>query len=306
MTAQEKILFEKLKQEVAKTFLKENIALSPDISQWKGDDIVTFQEDLLHKVKGRVSEKWFYNYFRNDIQKLPRIDMLNLLSEYVGYQNWADFKQQNSPTPQKERKISKQIISIFGSLLIGLTILLAWKMNSPDIKHIHFCFVDEIQSPITDIKVKLLVKNESEKGLTLNNNCININTKQENIKLKIQSPYFEDMIINRNINTNEYEEEIVLQTDLYSLMIRHFSNSDTSNWQKRREKLNIGIADNAVIYQQWFGNNKGIEIYTKQEFVEQLTIPTSLIRNIEILEIAYQNDKVIKLRFVINPKKSKK
>ena len=303
MTEQEKILFEKLKQEVAKTFLKENTALSTDISQWKGEDIVTFQEDLLHKVKGRVSEKWFYNYFRNDIQKLPRIDMLNLLSEYTGYQNWADFKQKNTPKAKKERKINQKTISFLAGALVGLAILVAWQINQPSKKHIQLCFIDELQSAVKDITVKQILPNESEKILPLDDNCIRFETEDANISLKIHSPYYEDVIINRNVDNNDYQEQIVLQTDLYSLMIRHFSNSDTENWQKRRERLHKGIADNAVIYQQWFGKNKGIEMFSKDEFIEQLTIPTSIIRHIEILEIAYKNGKVIKLRFSISPQK---
>ena len=51
-----------------------------------------FQEDLFQEVKGKVSEKWFYTYFKNDAPKLPRIDMLNLLSSYVGFENWYAFK----------------------------------------------------------------------------------------------------------------------------------------------------------------------------------------------------------------------
>jgi hypothetical protein len=305
LTAEEKILFEKLKQAVAKTFLQENTALSADISQWKGDDIVTFQEDLLHKVKGRVSEKWFYNYFRNDVQKLPRIDMLNLLSEYTGYQNWADFKQQNSPKPQKNSKIKTKGISFIGGILVGLAILLAWQFSKPSAKKVHFCFVDEMQSPVNDVKVTLILENESEKMLKLKENCIDLRSLQEQIKLKITSPYFENIVINRNIAGEDYSEQIVLQTDLHSLMIRHYSNSESQNWQKRREKLEQSIADDAVIYQQWFGDKKGIEIYSKTEFIEQLTIPTSLLRNIEILEIAYKDNKVVKLRFVINPKNKK-
>jgi hypothetical protein len=113
-------IFIELRKRVATTFLKENTALSTDITQWKGDDILRFQEDLLIKVKAQVSEKWFYNYFRKDIQKLPRIDMLNLLSEYVGEKNWAAFKNKYSNKPVtflSKRNIVLLVIVVIAVLL---------------------------------------------------------------------------------------------------------------------------------------------------------------------------------------------
>ena len=37
------------------------------------------KEDI---VNGRISEKWFYTHIKSNSGKLPRIDMLNILSEY--------------------------------------------------------------------------------------------------------------------------------------------------------------------------------------------------------------------------------
>ena len=91
MNSNEKYLFNLLKSAVAKTFLQNNSALEA-ISEWKGEEILQFQEDLFDKVKAKVSEKWFYTYFKNETEKLPRIDMLNLLSNYVGFDNWNAFK----------------------------------------------------------------------------------------------------------------------------------------------------------------------------------------------------------------------
>ncbi|MEJ8597967.1 hypothetical protein JSO62_04585 [Riemerella anatipestifer] len=86
--------FEQLKAEVQEVFLESHTPSEEDISLWKGIDIVYFQEDLRKKVKGNISERSFYTYFKNSpTQKLPRIDMLNLLSSYAGYANWYDFKK---------------------------------------------------------------------------------------------------------------------------------------------------------------------------------------------------------------------
>ncbi|EKB60699.1 hypothetical protein [Bergeyella zoohelcum] len=86
--------FEQLKTEIEQKFLEGNTPSNPSISKWKGIDIVYFQEDLRKKAKGNISEKSFYTYFKsNNTTKLPRIDMLNILSIYAGYESWYAFKK---------------------------------------------------------------------------------------------------------------------------------------------------------------------------------------------------------------------
>ena len=296
MTEKEKILFDLLKQKVAETFLKENTALSPHISQWKGDDIVRFQEDLRHKVKGRVSEKWFYNYFRNDIQKLPRIDMLNLLSQYAGYQNWADFMQQHSGFKQTGQSLKKWLP--FGMLLLAL-IGLGFVWHTYSNKEVQFCLTDENNRLVNEVKVTWLLPNETEKQIPLKGNCLQLKAGLSQIQLRLESPYYKDIIITRNITENPYRENIVLKNDFIALLLQHYSDSDTQNWQKRRERLAALIAPDALIYQQWFGKQKGIELYEKEDFIAQMCVPNGLIRHIKILEIAYKNGQIVKLRFAL-------
>jgi hypothetical protein len=86
--------FEQLKKDVQAQYLKEHTPSYDEISKWKGIDIIYFQEDLRKKAKGNISEKSFYTYFKSSpVTKLPRIDMLNLLSIYAGYSSWYDFKK---------------------------------------------------------------------------------------------------------------------------------------------------------------------------------------------------------------------
>ncbi|ACU08482.1 hypothetical protein FIC_02040 [Flavobacteriaceae bacterium 3519-10] len=86
--------FEQLKNEVQTQYLEKHSPSSDDIAKWKGIDIIYFQEDLRKKAKGNISEKSFYTYFKTSpVTKLPRIDMLNILSVYAGYVSWYDFKK---------------------------------------------------------------------------------------------------------------------------------------------------------------------------------------------------------------------
>ena len=288
------ILFERLKEVVARTFLKENPATSTDYKQWKGDDIARFQEDLLQKVKGRVSEKWFYTYFKNTSDKLPRIDMLNLLSAYAGYNNWADFKQKHSKKSFEKvnRRFNFLTLAILG---IGiLTVISSFYWLRPTKKQIRFCFNDAIEN----IHVNWILPDESEKALSIHNHCVELNTGLDEIQLRITSPYYVDKLIKRKIPSSDYTEQIKLRPDLIALLLQHYSQSDTDNWQKRRERLQQFIANDAMIFQQ-LPQKGGVELFDKQDFINQLCIPTGWMKNMEILEITYQNAKVVKLRFRI-------
>ncbi|MFP7656944.1 hypothetical protein [Chryseobacterium proteolyticum] len=96
MTDLDLLHFEQLKRDVQAQYLEEYTPSYDDISKWKGIDIIYFQEDLRKKAKGNISEKSFYTYFKNSpVTKLPRIDMLNLLSIYAGYDSWYEFKKQH-------------------------------------------------------------------------------------------------------------------------------------------------------------------------------------------------------------------
>ncbi len=94
MSDLELLHFEQLKKEVQSRFLENHTPSFDEISKWKGIDIIYFQEDLQKKAKGNISEKSFYTYFKTtSVTKLPRIDMLNILSVYTGYTSWYDFKK---------------------------------------------------------------------------------------------------------------------------------------------------------------------------------------------------------------------
>ncbi|WP_392438039.1 hypothetical protein ACF3N7_00680 [Cruoricaptor ignavus] len=88
--------FEQLKKEIQDKYLENHSPSDKEISKWKGIDIIYFQEELRRIAKGSISEKSFYTYFKTSpVSKLPRIDLLNILSIYAGYASWYDFKKQH-------------------------------------------------------------------------------------------------------------------------------------------------------------------------------------------------------------------
>jgi hypothetical protein len=85
-------IFKALLRSVGNQFWKNgNTASTIEMNGWKGQEITHFQDDLRSKTGSTVSEKWFYTYVKNNPEKLPRIDILNLLAQYIGENNWHAF-----------------------------------------------------------------------------------------------------------------------------------------------------------------------------------------------------------------------
>jgi len=289
--------FKLLKQAISHTFLEDNSA-SASIKDWKGEDITAFQEDLFSKVKGTISEKWFYTYIKNEPEKLPRIDILNLLSTYVGFDNWTDFKNAHSKSVIDSKKTTGQKKYAWGLLLIPIIAGLVYAINTKN--EFEFCFIDEDknESISTVLDIKILQEFESPIYLKTDSlGCFTYVTKEKILKFVVQSPYYKTDTIIRTIDASS-NSTINLQTDDYALMLYYYSNGNVKDWKKRKQQLQRLIADDAQIYQV-FQQNIGVEVYSKNDFISKLTIPTSSLKNIKILDKTTKNGKIVKLKFMI-------
>ncbi len=288
--------FNLLKKAIVVTFLKNNKG-SNSIEEWKGEEIILFQEDLYKKLKTKVSEKWFYTYFKNTPEKLPRIDMLNLLSNYVEFKNWNTFKEnhrkKNIKTSSKKPIYLYFLISVF--TLIG-----AWKLTQRN-NNFQFCFINDTSNKIifnTSLDIKILQENESPIYYKTDSlGCFNFETKKDYIKFVVQSPYHKTDTIIRYISSNT-KNTIKLHTDDYALMLHFYSNGNVKDWSKHKQQLEALISDKAKIY-QLFDHNIGIEVYSKEDFIRLITIPTKTLKNIKILYRKVEGNKIVKLKFIV-------
>ena len=73
---------------------------------------------------------------------------------------------------------------------------------------------------------------------------------------------------------------------------------DVDSWERRRESLDRIFSDDAIIFQM-SGINEltGLELYTKSEFIDKLTMPSSTLRKIEVLGCRYNGNRISVLRF---------
>ena len=277
--------------------------ISPSISDWKGQDIVNFQEELLLKVNAHISEKWFYTHMKTDSGKLPRIDVLILLSKYAGYADWNDFVYKNSGKRPGIKVSSGNLYFILVPLLVvgamGIFLLIN-KLASN--REYTFCFYDtDTKESITHtgIEVSVILENESPVNyLCSPDGCFTMKTDQSIIRMVINSPYYRNDTIKRYLRRFNPEETIGLKANEYALMLRYFSEMNVQDWQNRRLKMDEMFDDGAMIYQVLNDKNAtGMELYTKWEFIDKMTMPVQSLKNIEILNTKYVGEKIAVLRF---------
>lgn len=321
MYQKDNFVFELLKKKIVETMQKSFPGISPSISEWKGQDIVNFQEELLQKVNAHVSEKWFYTHMKTGNEKLPRIDVLNLLSKYAEYADWNDFVFNHGGVTSRPvfKSGNKYFIlvpvMVFG--VLGIFILINKLLST---REYTFCFYDtHTKDPITStqfntgatdsmthanglIEVSIILENESPVSyLCGSDGCFTMKTDRSVIKMVVKSPYYRDDTIIRTLKKFNQQETIGLRPNEYALMLKYFSEMNVGEWEKRRARMDEMFADNALIYKVM--NDKrgtGMELYSKWEFIDKMTMPVSSLKNIEILYTKYVGDRIAVLRFRIS------
>jgi hypothetical protein len=300
---EDQILFEQLKNKIVATMQQSFPGISPSISEWKGQDIVNFQEELLQKVNANLSEKWFYTHMKAHNKSLPRIDVLNLLSKYTGYEDWKDFVHRNSSLmPLRNSSTGRKyfiLVPLLATGIMGVFYLFFLLINT---REYVFSFYDaDTKEPVTNsnIEVILLKENESPVNYLCNKDgSFTMRTDQSFIQLVVNSPYYRTDTISRTLKKFNKHESLALHANEYALMLRYFSDMEVDDWQKRRAKLNEMFDDAAMICQVFGDKNPtGMEMYTKSEFIDKLTVPTHSLKHIEILDTKMIGERIMVLRF---------
>ncbi|NRS92724.1 hypothetical protein HNQ03_001802 [Chryseobacterium sp. 16F] len=361
--------------------MENHIPSDDNIANWKGIDIIYFQEDLRKHSKANISEKSFYTYFKTSpVLKLPRIDILNLLSIYAGYISWYEFKKnhplaqeilenfsENSsklqeikveidPKPiQKDNIVEEKPVEetkeeipviqinnsdleevkqlstsnnttnlpskkrkkifqeyIFTGLTAILTLVVGYLGFGDDIfgKTYTYNFMDaDRNSAIANtLEVKVIKENESPIFYRIKpKEPFYYSTKDKNLKMVISSPFYENLEVNRNLDNAPDEETILLSPDDYKMAVYTFSKKDMRETaeeikQKRRQLENL-IAENAVIYQVFDSEIYGVETLNRQKYITLLTIPTTSLKNLNIIEMTKDKGKIVAIKFKIDNEK---
>ncbi len=304
MQQQERDLFRLLKKQIVATIQRSNPSVNSDLTEWKGQEITDFQEELASNVNGHISEKWFYTHMKSESGSLPRIDVLNLLSQYTGYTGWDDFRYQNRSQASSLSPLRKtnRVFIVVPLLVIAVLAILYFAFKIYNIHEYRFCFYDaDTREPITNniIEVSLLLPDESPVHFLCGaDGCLALKTDEVSVTLVVRTPYYQTDTVVRLLDRFKQEEMIRLQPNNYALMIHYFSRMNVKDWQQRRNQLDKMISDSALIYQVYNAGTVGMELYTKWEFINKLTMPASSLKHIEILDTKHNTgDQIILLRF---------
>lgn len=285
--------------------------INPSISEWKGQEITDFQEELRIRVNARISEKWFYTHFKGEKATLPRIDMLNLLSRFAGYANWDDFKFRNRPMLPAGTDIAggarsaNRMFYLVPALVLAVALLFYGLFRLFNTREYTFSFYDaDTHEPIAGsaVEVTLLEKGESPvHRLVPPGDCFRLRTDRSEIRMAVSAQYYREDTITRIVRKLDTEEKIMLHADDYALILHYFSMTAVDDWKKRREKLEAMFDDDAMICQ--VVNDKeatGVALFNKREFIDRMTMPAGSLKNMEILSSIRIGDRIRILRFRIN------
>ena len=295
---------DKLKEEIVAKMKQSYPGIASNIFDWKGQDIVNFQEDLLDKVSELISEKWFYTHMKSKSDSLPRVDVLNFLSRYVGCKDWSDFIYRNKDhfpglIEGEESERLKPWIKISGLLI--MLILVIFLIKTLGNKSYNFSFADAYtKRSIRDTLTEIIILNKNESPLNMNcdqyGNFL-LKTKMKSVQFIVKAPYYKPDTIIRILDKIDVSEKIYLYPNDFALMISYFSSTNVKDWKRRRSNLDRMISDSAYIYQVFDKGQAGMELYNKDEFIDKLTMPVNSLKNIEIMETVYSGKKISVLRF---------
>lgn len=131
-------------------------------------------------------------------------------------------------------------------------------------------------------------------------------TKSKSLKMVVSSTFYKVDTISRNLENASQDETIELQPNNYAQMLFYYSKS-IKDLKKKREQLDKLISDNAIIYQVFDNDTYGVETIDKQRYITLVTLPTTSLENLKVIEI--DNDgfgKISMIKFRIGQNEEKK
>ena len=283
-------VFHKLKNDVLLTYQKQYPYFEGNWKTFSSQDIQNLIDLIAVQVKQTVSEKWIYTHLKVETNdKLPRKDMLDILSQLVGYSGWDEYvfkwKQEVVPNVAQPKRNYNVVFSLgfIGLFLIGFFSYRYLKREEVQTIEVKNAFTEE-QINSEEVKA-VMIENNVETPIEMVDSKIQITTK-DSAKIVLKSPYYKDKTI---VVGKENSNTISLQPDDYAMMLKGFMKSDIKDWETRKEQLQKILADDLEVLVM-LKNDLGIEYFNKQEFSEKLIVPSVALKRMKVIDIQ-SNDK---------------
>jgi hypothetical protein len=283
-------VFHKLKNDVLLTYQKQYPYFEGNWKTFSSQDIQNLIDLIAVQVKQTVSEKWIYTHLKVETNdKLPRKDMMDILSQLVGYSGWDEYvfkwKQEVVPNVVQPKRNYNVVFSLgfIGLFLIGFFSYRYLNREEVQTIEVKNAFTEE-QINSEEVKV-VMIENNVETPIEMVDSKIQITTK-DSAKIVLKSPYYKDKTI---VVGKENSNAITLQPDDYAMMLKGFMKSDIKDWETRKEQLQKILADDLEVLVM-LKNDLGIEYFNKQEFSEKLIVPSVALKRMKVIDIQ-SNDK---------------
>lgn len=292
----EQELFQELKKRILETYQKSYPYFQENWKNFSSKDIRQLIDLIEIQLKERVSEKWIYTHLKPESnEKLPRKDMLDIFSRFIGYADWNEFSFKNNlneekidevsvPKIQKKKKFNPKYLVLLMIPFVGLGIYYGFnseKQKSITLKN------EFTKEPVSSDEIKVYkVTEDAKKQVEVVDSKIEI--ENTNDKIIIESPYFEK----KEIMISEVEEEVYVKPEDYALVLKNFIHSDLNDWEDRKEKLEKILSEDLEVI-VLLKENLGAEYLNKKEFSEKLIIPTTEIKKMKIIHLETNENKEI-------------
>ncbi|MNT59316.1 hypothetical protein D3C72_1968160 [compost metagenome] len=114
----------------------------------------------------------------------------------------------------------------------------------------------------------------------------------------ISSPFYRTDTVKRDLTSAPDSENIELKPNDYAIQLYYYSKS-IIDFKKKTSELNRLISDNALIYQVVDSDIYGIETLDKQKYISLVTLPTTSLEKLEVIDSQMKNGKIVMIRFKI-------
>lgn len=283
--------FYQLKKSVLEQYQNSYPYFNGSWKSFSAQDILNLIDDIQFITKQSISEKWIYTHLKPETnQKLPRKDMLDILSVYVGKSGWDEFvfngniKENNNNFKLGFSNKIGILVLVFGVLIAGFFI---WKFLSKEEQKLEFQNSFTKDSIAKEEVKAYVVEDTVEKQIDINSSTFNIDKAT---KVVLKSPFYKPKVI--TILPNEPIAKVELNPNDYAMMLKAFMKSDIKDWQTRKEQLNKILSDNLEVMVM-LQNNLGAEYFNKQEFSQKVILPTASLKKLKIVELKQENDNKI-------------
>lgn len=291
-------LFQRLKQEVLLTYQKQYSYFQGNWKSFSSQDIQNLIESINDKTKQSISEKWIYTHLKPEINsKLPRKDMLDILSQYSGFSGWDEFAFINreeafdKKAASSDKKNTKLFFLVGVLIMIVVIVVVVNSKKTTQKLQLKNQFTNET---IDAKEVKAYaIENDSKVEIPVQNGAIEVALKNEKAKIVIQSPYYKKQEVEASKVSGK--TEILLQPDDHAMMLKAFMKSDIKDWETRKAQLDKILSEDLEVI-VLLKNDLGAEYFNKKEFSEKLIVPTESVKKMQVLEI--KNNDTGKIEFI--------